>query len=179
MTERLGKILDNRGAILLYLGRGNEALAAREAAAAVFAKAGHTLSHAKALNNLGETYRQLANYPRSLDALTDKSLLLLYMANAYLELNLYSEALACYQEANELLRGMGMAHDRARGLWGMGSALAAQSLTGRQERSIASSVGPPTIPSTSQTGMSGHRRLRTRHRHGKSGCCPGPLRQQG
>ena len=32
-TDRVGEILDNRGAILLYLGRGNEALAAHEAAA--------------------------------------------------------------------------------------------------------------------------------------------------
>ena len=39
MTEGLGEILDNRGAILLLLGRGKEALAAHEAAAAVFAAA--------------------------------------------------------------------------------------------------------------------------------------------
>src|ERR687893_3242441 len=38
--RRLGEILDNRGAILLSRGRGNEALAAHEAAADVFARAG-------------------------------------------------------------------------------------------------------------------------------------------
>jgi tetratricopeptide (TPR) repeat protein len=139
MNERLGEVLDNRGGILLHLGRANEALAAHEAAA-VFAEAGLTLSYAMALNNIGEAHRQLANYTRSLDAfegarrlyesldaLVHKSLLLLFTANAYLELNLYSEALASYQEVNELLRGMGLAHDRARALWGIGSALVARS----------------------------------------------------
>jgi tetratricopeptide (TPR) repeat protein len=38
MTERLGEILDNRGGILLQLGRGNDALAAHEGAVAVFAE---------------------------------------------------------------------------------------------------------------------------------------------
>jgi len=140
MSERLGEILDNRGHIFLHLGRGNEALAAHEAAAAVFAEAGLSLPHAMALSNIGEANRRLANYTRclgafeqarrlhdSLDALVEKSLLSLDMANAYLELNLYSEALANYQETNELLRGMGMAHDRARALWGMGLALGAHS----------------------------------------------------
>jgi tetratricopeptide (TPR) repeat protein len=138
MTERLGEIMDNRGAILLQLGRGNEALAAHEAAAAIFEEAGLTLTHAKALSNAGEANRRLADYARSLDAferarrlydsldaLADKGLLLLDTAGAYLELNLYSEALASFREADDLLRGMGMAHDRARALWGMGSALTA------------------------------------------------------
>ena len=138
MSERLGEILDNRGRIFLHLGRGNEALAAHEAASTVFAEAGLTLSHATALSNIGEANRRLGNYTRALgafeqarllleplDALVEKSMLSLDTANAYLELNLYSEALASYKETNELLRGMGKAHDRARALWGMGSALVA------------------------------------------------------
>jgi tetratricopeptide (TPR) repeat protein len=154
MTERVGEILDSRGAILLNIGRGNDALAAHEASAAVFAKAGLTLSHAKALNNIGETHWQLANYTRSLDAferarhlldtldaLIETSLLLLHMANAYLQFNLYSETLAYYQEANELLRGMGMAHDRARGLWGMGSALVARSESEEAEEALDEAAG--------------------------------------
>jgi len=140
LTERLAQILDNRGGILLHLGRGNEALAAHEAAAAIFAESDLTYSYAKALANIGEAHRHLANYTRSLDAfeqarrlyesldaLVEKTLLLLDTANAYLELNLYSEALASYQEANKLIRGMGLAHDRARALWGMGSTLIARS----------------------------------------------------
>ena len=140
MTERLGEIFDMRGRIFLHLGRGNEALAAHEAAAAVFAETDLSFSYALALSNIGEANRRLANYARaleafeqarrlldSLDALVERSTLSLDTANTYLELNLYSEALASYQETNELLRGMGMAHDRARALWGMGLALIAHS----------------------------------------------------
>jgi tetratricopeptide (TPR) repeat protein len=139
MTERIGEILDNTGAVLLYLGRGREALAAHEAAAAVFAEAGLTLSRAKALSNIGEAHRQLANYMQSLeafeharhlydslDALADKGLLLVDTAGTYQELNLYAEALASYREAHALLSNVGMAHDRARASWGMGSALSAR-----------------------------------------------------
>ena len=149
-TERLGEILDNRGAVMLSLGRGNEALAAHEAAAAVFAEAELTLSHAKALCNIGEANRQLANYRPSLaafeqarrlygslDARADKSLLMLDTANAYLDLNLYPEALAAYQKADALLRDAGMVHDRARALWGMGVALIARSELGEAEETLA------------------------------------------
>ncbi|HET7273521.1 MAG TPA: CHAT domain-containing protein [Rubrobacter sp.] len=149
-AERVGEILDNRGAILLYLGRGNEALAAHEAAAHVFIDAGLTLSYAKALCNIGEANRQLANYRPSLtafeqarqlydslDALADKSLLMLDTANAYLDLNLYPEALASYQKANSLLRKAGMAHDRARALWGLGVALTAMSNLEEAEQALA------------------------------------------
>ncbi len=137
MTERVGEILDNRAAILLHLGRSREALEAREAAAGIFEEAGLTLSHAKALVNIGEAHLHLGNYARSLeafertrhlltsiDALADRHLLLRDMADAYLQLNLHSEALATYREAEEALRAAGMAHDRARVLWGAGSALA-------------------------------------------------------
>lgn len=140
MNEHLGEILDNRGHVFMHLGRGNEALAAHKAAADVFAGADLTLSHAVALSNIGEANRRLANYTDSLDAFAqarrlhdsldarvERSLLLLDMANVYLELNLYSEALDAYKETNESLRGMGMVHDRARALWGMGLALTAHS----------------------------------------------------
>src|ERR671921_345218 len=150
MSERLGEILDNRGAILLLLGRGKEALAAHEAAAAVFAAAGLTLSLVKALNNIGEANRQLADYRRSLDAferarrlhdsldaLADKGLLLLDTAGAYLELNLYAEALAAYQRAHDVLHHAGMVHDRARALWGMGSTLIARSEFEEAENTLA------------------------------------------
>ena len=150
MAERIGEILDNRGAVLLYLGRGHEALAAHEAAAAVFAGAGLTLSRAKALSNIGEAHRQLANYMQSLeafeharhlydslDALADKGLLMVDTAGAYQELNLYAEALASYREAHALLSNVGMAHDRARASWGMGSALIARWEFEEAERALA------------------------------------------
>ena len=74
-------------------------------------EAGLTLPYAKALCNIGEANRQLADYRSSLaafekarslyddlDELTDKSLLMLDTANVYLDLNLYPEALAAYQK---------------------------------------------------------------------------------
>jgi tetratricopeptide (TPR) repeat protein len=149
MTERLGEILSNRGAILLYLGRGSEALAAHETASAIFEEAGLTFRHAQALANTGEAHLRLANYMRSLemferarylydslDALADKPLLLRDTADAYLELNLYSEALAAYGKANNWLRDSGIEHDRARTLWGMGSALIALSSFGEAEQAL-------------------------------------------
>jgi tetratricopeptide (TPR) repeat protein len=148
--ERIGEVLDNRGAILLTLGRGNEALAAHEAAARVFKEAGLTLPYAKALCNIGEANRRLANYRSSLAAfeearrlydalgeLTDKSLLTLDTANAYLDLNLYPEALAAYQRSSTFLREAGMAHDCARALWGMGVTLAATSNFEEAERALS------------------------------------------
>lgn len=149
-TQRLGEILDNRGAILLHLGRGNEALAAHEAAAAVFAEAELTLSYAAALCNIGVANRQLADYRSSLaafekarrlygslDVPVDNSLLMLDTANAYLDLNLYPEALVAYKKANPLLAKAGMAHDRARALWGMGVALTAKPDLEEAEKALA------------------------------------------
>lgn len=153
MTQRLGEILDNRGAILLYLGRGHEALEAHEAAAVIFEEAGSVLSYARALSNIGETCLYMGNYRRSLDALgrslrlldslgalADKHLLLRYIANDYLELNLYAEALAAYEEANEWLREAGIAHGRAQTLWGMGLALIALSDLARAEEALRSAA---------------------------------------
>ncbi len=149
-TQRVGEILDNRGAILLHLGRGNEALAAHEAAAAVFAEAELTLSYAAALCNIGVANRQLADYRSSLaafekarrlygslDVPVDNSLLMLDTANAYLDLNLYPEALVAYKKANPLLAKAGMAHDRARALWGMGVALTAKPDLEEAEKALA------------------------------------------
>jgi tetratricopeptide (TPR) repeat protein len=76
----------------------------------------------------------------SLDALVDRSLLLLFTANAYLELNLYSEALISYQEANEQLRDMSLAPHRARALWGMGSALIARREFEEAEEALGEAV---------------------------------------
>lgn len=139
MTEDVGQISNNRSAILLQLGRGSEALAAQETAIAIFEEAGLSLRHAQALSSIGETHLELANYTRSLeaferarrlleplDARAEEFYVLRSTADAYLALNLYSEALAAYRKANDLLRTAGMAHDRARALWGMGSALVAR-----------------------------------------------------
>lgn len=150
MTEHLGQIIDNRGAILSLLGRGTEALTAHEAAANIFEEAGLTLSQAKALGNIGETCLQLGDYRLSLeafekarsllssiDALAEEYFLLRNTADSYLALNLYSEALATYREVDSALGEAGMAHERARALWGMGSALVARSELETAEEALA------------------------------------------
>lgn len=140
IEERLADVVTNRGAVLARLGRGSEALAAHETAAAIYEKAGLLVGRTVALHNAGETYVLLGDYARGLkafeqvrrlyrthEASAHEHLLVLDMADAYLALNLYPEALAAYREANRLLSDLGMAHDRARALWGMGAALSARS----------------------------------------------------
>lgn len=139
MTDRTGDISNNRGIVLLGLGRGRDALTAFEKAESIFAEAGETLYQAQAQINIGDASLMLGSYTHGLDsfeharrlltpleALADKHVLLLDMADAYLTLNLNAEALDAYREADDLLRTAGMTHDRARALWGMGSALIAQ-----------------------------------------------------
>ncbi|MEJ7840471.1 MAG: CHAT domain-containing tetratricopeptide repeat protein [Rubrobacter sp.] len=149
-TERLGEIIDNRGVALRYIGRGSEALEAHRTAANIFEEAGLALPHALALGNIGETHLQLGNYTRSLDALerarrllnslgapVNENIILLDTANTYLALNLYPEALAAYREANRLLRESGMTYEHARGLWGAGSVLTANSQFGEAEDALS------------------------------------------
>lgn len=148
--ERLGEILDNRATILSYLGRGTEALAYHKAAAAIFSEANLTLSHAMSLSNVGETYLRVADYMSALNALerarrslrsvnarAEEYFLLRNTADAYLALNLYSEALSSYHEVDSLLRGAGMEHDRAQALWGMGSALMARTELEKAEEALS------------------------------------------
>lgn len=150
MPERVGEVLDNRGAILSVLGRGSDALAAHETAAAIFEASGLTLSHGMSLGNIGETHLRLANYTQGLDTFerarrllssfdttADEGLLLRDTAGAYLGLNLYREALAAYRDADDLLRSSGMTYDRAVALWGMGSALVALEECEEAEESLA------------------------------------------
>ena len=141
LIQRIGEIRDNRGAILSHLGRSSEALAAHQSAAHIFEEAGLTLSYAKSVGNTGLVYLQMGNYARSLDVfeqtrrllgalgtLAAQHATLLFMtAEAYLALNLYSEATTAYREADSLLHNEGMSHLRAEAQWGIGSALIAKS----------------------------------------------------
>jgi CHAT domain-containing protein len=153
MTESVGDIANNSGVVHLNLGHGREALAAFESAAAIFAAAGQTLKHAQSLINIGDAHLLLGHYSRglaaferarrlfgSLAAQSQQHVLLLDMADAYLALNLYPEALAAYREVDESLRAAGMLHDRARALWGMGSALMALSQLDEAQRVLAESA---------------------------------------
>lgn len=138
MHERLGALSNNRGVVLLGLGRGRAALAAFEAAAARFAAGALALPHAQALLNIGGAHLLLGTYSAALacfeqsrrlfaelDALSDTPAVLLDTAEAYLALNLYPEAAAAYREADALLEPAAIFYDRARGLWGLGAALGA------------------------------------------------------
>ena len=141
MDQRIGEISDNRGAILSDLGRSSEALAAHQAAADVFEEAGLTLSYAKSIGNKGLVHLQAGNYALSLGVFEQARRLFaslgalaaqqvayfVAIAEAYLALNLYSEATAACREANSLLRKVDMDHLQARVLWSLGSALIARS----------------------------------------------------
>jgi CHAT domain-containing protein/tetratricopeptide (TPR) repeat protein len=70
------------------------------------------------------------------DARAEEYFLLRNTADAYLALNLYSEALSSYREVDRLLRSTGMEHDRAQALWGMGSALMARTELEKAEEAL-------------------------------------------
>lgn len=141
MRQRIGEISDNRGAILSDLGRSSEALAAHRTAADVFKEAGLTLSYAKSVGNMGLVHLKIGNYALSLDMVEQARRLIESLgalpaqqvpyfdviSEAYLALNLYSEATAACREAIGLLREVSMPHLRARILWRLGSALTARS----------------------------------------------------
>ncbi len=139
MTEQVGEIANNRGIVLLALGRPTHALANFEQSIAIFAEAGLRLLHATTLINIGNAYLLLGHFAQSLaafeqarhlfdmlDAQTDAHILRLDTGDAYMALNRYPEALAVYREASMGLREAGMLHDQARALWGSGTALLAQ-----------------------------------------------------
>jgi CHAT domain-containing protein len=140
MNEESGALAMSRGSILLNVGRGMDALTSFQAAALIFASMDNRLRQARCLNNMGNAHLLLGNYSQSLetlrearrllnmlDARPDQLILQGLTADAYLALNLYPEAAAEYQAANEGLKEMGMAYQRAWVLWGLGAALIAQS----------------------------------------------------
>jgi len=144
-----GGVSNNRGVLLLTLGRTREALLAFTAAATHFDASGDALESAQALLNAGYAHCSLGAFSagladmqqagkrlHALDASADKYVALLDQAEAYFNLNLYPEALSAYREASELLAQSGMARERARALWGMGAVLAAQSFFPQAETAL-------------------------------------------
>lgn len=135
IKERIADVSTNRGVILSLLGRTNEALKAHEGAAQIYKETGVTIAYALALHNIGEVYLRQANYVRGLSTLEQarrlygsheelayNHILVLDIANGYMALNMYSEALDAYREAKHLLQNAGIAYDHARALWGIGAA---------------------------------------------------------
>lgn len=129
--EHVASAINNRGITLRYLGRINEALEAYQQAAAVLPESGY--HHAIALHNIGDAQLLLGDYSHALKTLeearnklaaldaVEQHFCALDMADAYLTLNLYPEALAAYQEAEMALRKTDQIYKRGLALWGMGS----------------------------------------------------------
>ena len=135
IKERIADISTNKGIVFSLLGRAGEALAAHKEAARLYREAGITIAYALALHNIGEVHLRQANYIHGLSTLeqvrrlysSHKELrynhtLILDIANGYMSLNMYAEALDAYREAERLLQNAGIVHDHARALWGIGSA---------------------------------------------------------
>ncbi|HSL29657.1 MAG TPA: CHAT domain-containing tetratricopeptide repeat protein [Anaerolineales bacterium] len=150
MDEESAALAMNRGSIFLNLGRAREALTVFQGVVPRFASLGSRLRQARCLNNLAYVHLLLGNYNQSLeilgeardlldalDARADQSILHGLAADVYLALNLYPEAIAEYRIANEGLREMGMAYQRAWVLWGLGAALTAQSQWEEAEAMLA------------------------------------------
>lgn len=150
MKERIADVSTNRGIVLSLLGRASEALAAHKRAAHIYEENEVTIAYALALHNIGEVYLRQANYVRGLsileqvrrlynahEELTYSHILVLDIANGYMALNMYSEALDAYREAEYLLQSVGIADARARALWGIGSASIARGELEEAEPALA------------------------------------------
>jgi CHAT domain-containing protein len=140
MEEESEALAMSRGSILLNLGRVVEAMTVFQDSAQRIASLDNRLRQARCLNNLGHAHLLLGSYSQCLETLSEARHLLSTLdagvdqlitqgltADAYLALNLYPEAIAEYQAANDGLKEMGMAYQRAWVLWGLGAALTKQS----------------------------------------------------
>lgn len=129
-TASIGEVLNNRGLVLLALGRIAEAQGAFREALATLADDDRPL-RALATNGLAETLLARGDYVACLDALGQAKALLaevdaplpeldrtLSAARAYEALNLHREALATYEEAARFFEQGGLAVEAARAAWG-------------------------------------------------------------
>ncbi len=142
MPDYLAQTINNRGVTLRYLGHIREALAAYERAALIQSALGQSALgqpnggylHAVTLYNMGDAQLLLGNYSQSLNtleearqqlaalgAVVDEQSCTLHMADAYLSLNLYAEALAAYQDAESALSRTDEVYQHGLALWGMGA----------------------------------------------------------
>jgi len=140
MEEEAANVQMNLGVMLAELGHGTEALAAYEAAAAIYIQTGNQWRQAQNLENKGEVHLWLGNYDQSLVAFADarslfatlnasleQSILERLTADAYLALNLLPEATAAYRHAIAGLEASetspGSPHYLGGALWGLGATL--------------------------------------------------------
>ncbi len=129
-ASSIGEVLNNRGLVLLALGRITEAQEAFGDALAMLDEDDRPL-RALALNGLAETLLARGQYVACLDTLAEAKSLLdevdaplpeldrtLSAARAYEALNLHREALATYEEAAAFFDKGGLTVEAARATWG-------------------------------------------------------------
>lgn len=131
--DRLPAVANNRGLVLMEMGRVREAMEAflLTAQASEVAQApvplGQALANAARANSLlGEFEHALARFTRSRKILkglaaTDEAIILRETADLYLSLNLHDEACAAYEESIEALRKSGARRHLGWSLWGLGA----------------------------------------------------------
>jgi CHAT domain-containing protein len=140
LEEDAANVQMNLGVMLAELGHGTEALAAYEAAAAIYAQTGNKWRQAQNLENKGEVHLWLGNYDQGLVAFADARSLFATLnasleqyilerltADAYLALNLLPEATAAYRHAIAGLEASetspGSPYYLGGALWGLGATL--------------------------------------------------------
>jgi len=144
-------VLSNRGVALRYLGRVDEALEAYQRAASLLPGSGYL--YALMQNNIGDAHLLLGDYQASLaalsearrefaaqDAAVDSQICASHMADAYLALNLYPEALTLYQASAESLEETDYRYYLGKALWGIGSAHGALSEPDKSSNALARAV---------------------------------------
>lgn len=131
--DRLPAVANNRGLVLMEMGRIREAMEAFLLTAHAAGKAqtpvpqGQALANAARANSLlGDFEHALARFAESRKILkglaaTDEAIILRETADLYLSLNLYDEARAAYEESIEHLRESGARRHLGWSLWGMGA----------------------------------------------------------
>ncbi|MCB0061445.1 MAG: CHAT domain-containing protein [Caldilineaceae bacterium] len=133
-TDDLAYVMNNRGVTLRYLGRIDEALAAYQQA---FTASQQTSGYFYALlqTNIGDAQLLLGDYQSSLQAynrareefagqglVEDEQIAQCHMADAYLALNLFPEALELYQAAAAVLQRSAFTYFHGKAMWGIGIA---------------------------------------------------------
>jgi tetratricopeptide (TPR) repeat protein len=131
--HRLPAVANNRGLVLMEMGRIREAMEAflltAQAAEAAQTRVpqGQALANAARANTLmGEFGHALARFAESRRILkglaaTDEAIILRETADLYLSLNLYDEARAAYEESIGHLRESGALRHLGWSLWGLGA----------------------------------------------------------
>lgn len=161
--HRLPAVANNRGLVLMEMGRIREAteaflLTARAAETAQTpVPQGQALANAARANSLmGEFEHALARFAESRKILkglsaTDEAIILRETADLYLSLNLHDEARAAYEESIEHLRESGARRHLGWSLWGLGAYALA---TGKHDLAVRSLAEAAEVFTETDNSMS-------------------------